>query len=50
MVGERPRLAVSASTVRDMRPLSSWRWRGTRMVHALSRKWRLISPTTFGMA
>ena len=34
----------------DMDAFSSWRARGTRMAQPLSRKWRLISPTTFGVA
>ena len=34
----------------DIDALSSWSARGTRMAQPLSRKWRLISPTTFGVA
>ena len=49
-LGERPRREVSRSMVADMRAFSSCSARGTRMAQPLSRKWRLISPTTVGVA
>ena len=48
MLGERASLPVSRSIAPDIDALSSWSARGTRMAQPLSRKWRLISPTTFG--
>ena len=50
MLGERASLPVSRSIAPDIEALSSWSARGTRMAQPLSRKWRLISPTTFGVA
>jgi len=50
MLGERPRRPVSRSMAPDMEAFSSWSARGTRIAQPLSRKWRLISPTTFGVA
>ena len=50
MLGERASLPVSRSIAPDIEAFSSWSARGTRMAQPLSRKWRLISPTTFGVA
>ena len=50
MLGERPSLPVSRSIAPDIDAFSSWSARGTRIAQPLSRKWRLISPTTFGVA
>jgi hypothetical protein len=48
--GERPSFEVSRSIVGPILPFSSWSARGTRIAQPLSRKWRLISPTTLGVA
>ena len=49
-VGERPSSLVSPSRALATRSWSSCRPRGTRIAHVLSRKWRLISPSTVGVA
>ena len=49
-VGERPSSWVSLSRALATRSCSSCRPRGTRIAHVLSRKWRLISPSTVGVA
>ena len=41
-------MPVSRSIAPDIDAFSSWSARGTRIAQPLSRKWRLISPTTFG--
>ncbi len=45
MVGVLPSAPVISGRVWFNRVASSWSRRGTRMVHPLSRKWRLSSPT-----
>jgi hypothetical protein len=50
IVGERPSRAVSRSIAFPSFALSSFRFRGIRIADPRSRKWRLISPTTFGVA
>ena len=50
MLGERPSRPVSRSIAPDIDAFSSWSARGTRIAQPLSRKWRLISPTMFGVA
>jgi hypothetical protein len=50
MLGERPSLPVRRSIAPDIEAFSSWSARGTRIAQPLSRKCRLISPTTFGVA
>jgi len=50
MLGERASVTVRRSMAPDIDAFSSWRARGTRTAQPLSRKWRLISPTTFGVA
>ncbi len=50
MLGECPSLAVRRSIVDDILAFSSWSPRGMRIAQPLSRKWRLISPTTLGVA
>ena len=49
-VGERPSSFVSSSRALATLICSSCRPRGTRTAHVLSRKWRLISPSTVGVA
>ena len=49
-VGERPRVWVRSEVAEDSEARSSCSRRGTRTVQPLSRKCRLISPTTVGVA
>ena len=49
-VGERPSFWVSSPVAPPICMRSSWRRRGTRIAQPLSRKWRLISPITVGVA
>ena len=49
-VGERPSVLVSSSRVLATSSCSSCMPRGTRIAHVRSRKWRLISPSTVGVA
>ncbi len=49
-VGERPSWLVSSSRARATFSCSSWVPRGTCSAHVRSRKWRLISPSTVGVA
>ena len=49
-VGERPSVVVSSSRALASSICSSCIPRGTRIAHVLSRKWRLISPSTVGVA
>jgi hypothetical protein len=49
-VGERPSCVVISSRALARRICSSCMPRGTRIAQVLSRKWRLISPRTVGVA